>query len=270
MNVNVTKQEFFSQLESIFTGEELYDHFPDCVFFIKNIQSQYLVVNQTLVTRCGFHEKHELLGKTAFEVLPEPLGRRYTDQDKRVIESGQPLESTLELHLFPSAEVGWCLTNKMPLRNKQANIVGLVGISRDLRIPDLETDAYQRVAAAIEYAKKNLAEPLSVEQLAGIAKVSRFQLDRRMRLVFGLTTGQWLKKTRIDYAQRLLTETETPILQIAIAAGYADQSAFTRQFKKATGLTPRHYRKARQNLLSHTQNEGISLELGSPLNHSRR
>lgn len=260
VNAKVNINHFFSQLDSTFTGEELFDHFPDCVFFIKNANCQYLVVNQTLVTRCGFQKKEDLLGKTAFQVLPEPLGHRFTKQDRSIIESGKPLESLLELHLFPSAEVGWCLTNKIALKNKRGEVSGLVGISRDLRIPDLETDAYQRVASAIEYAKNNLSEPLSVEQLASVANVSRFQLDRRMRLVFGLSAGQWIKKTRIDYAQRLLTETDTPILQIAIAAGYADQSAFTRQFKKATGLTPRNYRKARQQLLTHTQNESASLE----------
>lgn len=250
-------QKFLAQLEPAFTGEELFDQFADCVFFMKNVNCQYVIVNQTLVTRCGFSKKDELLGKTASEVLPDPLGQRFTEQDQQVIQNGQPLTSKLELHLFPTAEVGWCLTNKLVLRNKQNEVVGLVGISRDLRVPDLETDAYQRVAVAIEYAKRNLAKPLSVQELADIAKVSRFQLDRRMRLVFGLGTGQWLRKTRIDYAQRLLTETDTPILQIAISAGYADQSAFTRQFRKATGLTPRNYRNARQNLLSHTQNENL-------------
>lgn len=74
--------------------------------------------------------------------------------------------------------------------------------------------------------------------------MSRFQLDSRMRRVFGLTTGQWLIKLRIDAARRQLEATDQPIAAIALNVGYADQSAFTRQFRRATGLTPRDYRSA--------------------------
>ena len=47
---------------------------------------------------------------------------------------------------------------------------------------------------------------------------------------------------RIDAARRMLRESEAPIARIALACGYCDQSAFTRQFKAVTGLTPAQYR----------------------------
>jgi AraC-like DNA-binding protein len=72
---------------------------------------------------------------------------------------------------------------------------------------------------------------------------SRHQLARRMHRVFGLSTGQWLLKVRLDKAQRLLRETDTPIGIVAQEAGYSDQIAFGHHFRKrATGLTPREYR----------------------------
>ncbi|MGB5630828.1 MAG: helix-turn-helix transcriptional regulator, partial [Woeseiaceae bacterium] len=63
---------------------------------------------------------------------------------------------------------------------------------------------------------------------------------------FGLTTGQWVLKTRISHASRVLVETDLPIADIALEAGYADQSAFTRQFRRSTGLSPSAYRRVRQ------------------------
>jgi hypothetical protein len=56
---------FFSQLARPFTGEELFDCLVDLVFFIKNIRGEYVVVNQTLVERCGRHDKNELIGRRA-------------------------------------------------------------------------------------------------------------------------------------------------------------------------------------------------------------
>jgi AraC-like DNA-binding protein len=63
-----------------------------------------------------------------------------------------------------------------------------------------------------------------------------------MKSVFGLNSKQWLMQRKIDRAQRLLSSAEIPIADIALETGYADQSAFSRQFRKATGLTPGQYR----------------------------
>ncbi|WDI41442.1 AraC family transcriptional regulator [Bremerella sp. P1] len=239
-------QQILGQLDKPFTGEELFDHLPDIVFFIKNTKGQYLVVNNTLVQRCGAHSKGDLLGRLPGEVLRPPLAQSFEDQDRKVLETGQPLVGQLELHFYATRDVGWCLTSKLPLRNREGEVVGLVGVSQDLRLPDLSTDEYQHVIAAINFAEANLHDPPSVADLASIAEMSPYQLDRRMRRVFGLTTGQWLLKLRIDLAQRRLRTSDESISSIAMEAGYSDQSAFTRQFRRATGMSPRDYRNARR------------------------
>ncbi len=236
-------QEMLGQLDEPFTGEALFDHLPDIVFFIKNISGQYVVVNNTLVERCGVRDKSQLIGLTPAQVFRLQLGQGFEAQDQKVLQSGLPLLSQLELHNYPSRDVGWCLTTKLPLCKRGGAVVGLVGVSQDLRLPDSSTDEYQHVAAAVSYAEANLATPPAVVDLAGIAKMSRYQLDRRMRRVYGLTTGQWLLKLRIDFAQRQLRFTCEPIATIALQSGYSDQSAFTRQFRQATGLSPRDFRR---------------------------
>ncbi len=54
--------ELFAQLGERFTGEAVFDCLPDLVFFIKNERGEYVVVNQTLVERCGKRKKSELSG----------------------------------------------------------------------------------------------------------------------------------------------------------------------------------------------------------------
>ena len=238
--------EFFEQLDSPFTAEELFDHIPDTVFFIKNSAGQYLVVNQTLVDRCRLKGKRDLLGKTAGEVLRPPLGNGFSLQDQHLLASGEPLLSQLELHMYASGDVGWCLTTKLPLHDRLGAVTGIVGVSKDLQFPDIRTGEYNRLAEAIRHAETNLTSPPSVLDLAEIADMSRYQFDRRIRLVFGLTAGQWLIKIRIDVAQRLLSETEKTISSISLEAGYSDQSAFTRQFRRSTGLSPGEFREARK------------------------
>lgn len=234
------------RLREPFTGEALFDLLPDIVYFVKNATGQYVVVNETLVQRCGLTRKSQLVGQTPSQVLRTPLGSRYEAQDRKVLETGLPLLRQLELHIYPSRDVGWCLTHKLPLLDSRGEPVGLVGISQDLRAPDSATDGFQNVLAAVTYAEKNLDRPPRLDDMAEVAGLSRYQLDSRMQQVYGLTTGQWLLKQRLAAAEQLLAESATPIASIAQQCGYTDQSAFSRQFRRATGLTPREYRVARR------------------------
>lgn len=239
-------QEFLSQVFPPISGEELFDHLPDIVYFVKDAQGKYLIVNKTLAVRCCVRDKQALLGRTPAEVLKAPLGQQFAEQDQLVLSTGAPLLSQLELHVYASGTVGWCLTTKLPLRDAKDRVIGLMGVSQDLRLPNTDSSEYRQVASAIKFAEANLATPPGIRRLAEIARMSVYQLDRRMQYIFGLTTGQWLLKIRIDAAQRMLQESDLPIATIAHDAGYADQSAFSRHFRKATGLTPREFRQARR------------------------
>ena len=239
-------QEFLTQVVPPISGEELFDHLPDIVYFLKDAQGKYLIVNKTLVVRCCVKDKQALLGRTPAEVLNAPLGQQFAEQDQLVLNTGVPLLSQLELHVYQSGTVGWCLTTKLPLRDAKNRVIGPMGVSQDLRLPNRDSSEYRQVASAIKYAEMNLATPPGIRTLADIARMSVYQLDRRMQYVFGLTTGQWLLKIRVDAAQRLLQKSDQSIATIAHESGYSDQSAFSRHFRKATGLTPREFRSARR------------------------
>lgn len=240
------RQELFAQLAEPFVGDVLFDSLSDLVFFIKNGRGEYVVVNQTLVTRCGVENKLQLIGRTPLEVFPAPMGANYQTQDLALLQSGQPLLNELELHLYPSGSSGWCLTTKVSLLGRDGQRIGLVGMSRDLESPLKEGDDFRQVAAAIRHAKDHLAAAPTLDELANVAGLSPYQLDQRIRRVFHLTTGQLLLKFRIDLATQRLRDTITPLSQIALDCGYSDQSAFTRQFRTTIGLTPTEYRKSYQ------------------------
>ena len=237
---------FFEQLSEPFAAEALFDLMPDTVFFVKDPDGRYVSANQTLVERCGLRDKSELLGRRPSDVLGDTLGRGYEQQDRAVLETGQKLVDQLELHTVRSRDTGWCLTTKLPLFARDDSIAGLVGISRDLRIPDMTSDDFAHISAAIRYAERQVSSRPGIAELARVAGMSIYQLDRRMQRVFGLTTGQWVLKTRISHASRMLIETDKPVADIALEAGYADQSAFTRQFRRSTGLSPTEYRRLRR------------------------
>ena len=160
-----------------------------------------------------------------------------------MINSQQAIIKQLETHLYPSRQMGWCLTTKVPVLDARGHCVGLAGISQDLNWNKVSEHFLKHVSRAMEFAEHHLADNPGIDELAAAAHLSVYQLDRRMKSLFGISTGKWLLKTKISRASELLLHSDDSVLDIALAVGYNNQSAFTRQFKAATGLTPSAFRK---------------------------
>jgi PAS domain S-box-containing protein len=244
MAITESQTEFFSQLAEPFTGEALFDCLADLVFFIKNQRGEYVVVNQALVERCGCREKRELIGRRADELFPSPFGEIYRAQDESVLRNGNAILNQLELHFYSSGARGWCLTNKLPLRDRAGHVIGLVGISKDLQAANERSEDYSCVAKVVQHIQTNFGEQLRVNKLAERAGLSAYQFEQRIRKIFHLTAGQLVQKVRMENAVRRLRETEDAIVEVALDCGYSDQSAFTRQFRQTIGLSPSEYRNS--------------------------
>lgn len=219
--------------------EPLFDVLPDVVFFIKDPAGRYTHANLTLVRRLGLKQRSDVIGKSVTELFPATMGGSYAAQDKRVL-AGEVIENQLEVHIFASRVPGWCITCKRPLLVR-GKVQGLIGISRDLGIPDGKHPIYARLKRVLTYMQENYAEGVRVQALAELAGLSIAQLERHFRRVFQLTPQQVLTKLRIEAAMRLL-HTEETVAAIGMACGFVDQSAFARQFKATVGMSPRVYR----------------------------
>lgn len=232
-----------NQLSDVFFAEQLFDTMSDIVFFVKDTEGRYVVVNQTLVRRCGLREKNALIGRKAEDVFPSSLAISYAAQDAIVLRGSRELRDQLELHLYPNRSPGWCLTQKNPLRDERGHIVGMCGISRDLATPDQHHPVYAKIAAAVKYLHQNYAQTVTMAELVKLTGLSIAQLERNFHKIFSLTPLQMMVKIRLDAASIMLAETNTSITEIALACGYQDHSAFSRVFKATVGMTPSEYRE---------------------------
>lgn len=233
--------------------ERLFDALPDVVFFAKDTAGRYTHANQTLLDRLRLTKRAQLIGRRTDELFPGGLGDRYREQDERVLRDGTEIAGQLELHLYPSRAPGWCLTHKLAWREpvpagsrRRGEIVGLVGLSRDLATPGLShatpPATYEKVARVVERLQRDYAEPLQIAALAREAGLSIAQLERHVLQLYRVTPRQLLARTRLDAALALLTAGDTSVAATAHSCGYADHSAFTRQFRRSTGVSPREWR----------------------------
>ena len=229
-------------LEDVETAQvqALMDALPDVVFFVKDTAGRYTHANLTLVRRLGLKRRDQVIGRLVGEVFSATMGSSYAWQDQRVLR-GETFDNQLEVHIFPNRSSGWCLTFKRPLR-KGEDIVGLIGISRDLGGPDSRQPIYERLSRVHDHLRDHYAETIRIQSLATLANLSVAQLERHFRRIFQLTPQQVLTKLRMEAAMRLLSCNDS-IADISQACGFIDQSAFARQFKATVGMTPRDYRR---------------------------
>jgi AraC family transcriptional regulator len=91
--------------------------------------------------------------------------------------------------------------------------------------------------------RERCTDPWSLADVAADAGVHPGYLASAFRRHFGCTIGEFIRRQRIALACRALAEGDAPLADVALLAGFADQSHFTRTFKRQLGLTPAAYRK---------------------------
>lgn len=242
-NLATLRKSFLDGVRGMLPVDRLFDGVPDIVFFIKDSLGRYMAVNDTLASRCGLKDKEEAIGRSTADLFPPPLGEAFALQDQQILRGGPAIRDHLELHLYPGGGSGWCLTYKEPVIAKHGGVAGICGISRDIQPPGSREGDYAAMSAVVDHIHKHFDEPLRLPVLAEMAGLSVYQFDQRIRALFHVTAGQYLVKVRIDAACKMLSATTEAISSIALDCGYSDQSAFSRQFKQAVGMSPLAYRR---------------------------
>ena len=97
---------------------------------------------------------------------------------------------------------------------------------------------------AKELLRARFAEHLTLADIAHTVGVHPVHLAQMFHKAYCCTVGDYVRQLRIEYACHELTTTETPIVEIALAAGFCDQSHFTRIFKRSTGIAPSQFRES--------------------------
>ena len=119
----------------------------------------------------------------------------------------------------------------------------IAAIARDSRRPENTSHQPQRwLSQAHDVVKSHFLEHLTLGDIARTVGVHPVTLAREFRHYYDCTIGEMVRRERIGFACRELLKPDESLAEIAIAAGFYDQSHFARTFKKLTGITPAEYR----------------------------
>ena len=122
------KQAEEEVLQERYLLNSLMDTLPDSVYF-KDIESRFLRINKALAGRLGLGVPAEAVGKADIDFFTEEHAHPAREDERAIIETGQPIVGKLEKETRGDDSVAWVSTTKMPMRDAEGRIVGTFGVS---------------------------------------------------------------------------------------------------------------------------------------------
>jgi AraC family transcriptional regulator len=218
----------------------------------------------------GCTERHgtESSESKTFSLSFQPRGfehsyRGTTESVSRVftIELGENWLARLQEHSvvidhpinFQGGVTLWLMTRLYNEFRSMQSDSGLLSEALTLEIA-VETSRRKRIASerkppvwlhrVTDLLNDRFTEPLSLSQIAASVDVHPVHLARTFRQFHHCTVGEYLRRVRIEFACRKVAESNSRLVEIALAAGFSDQSQFCHTFKRTIGMTPAEFRSA--------------------------
>jgi PAS domain S-box-containing protein len=188
--------------------DAMLENIPDRIYF-KDAQSRFLKISKALAKRLGISNPDDAVGKTDFDFIAPEKAREFFEDEQRILRTGEPLINKIERQILPNGETAWTSTTKVPLRNRLGEVVGIVGINRDitdLKLAEQKIEAINRelreasrqagmaevatgvlhnvgnVLNSVNVAAGVLSDRLNNSKSAGVGKLSKLLSERRDNL----------------------------------------------------------------------------------------
>ncbi|MGA2484772.1 MAG: PAS domain-containing protein [Roseiarcus sp.] len=191
-------------IEERISQQSLIDVVPDNLW-VKDVESRFVVANRATALRMGHASPQELIGKSDLELCPWETAQKYLADEREVIESGRPMIDSEEYVLAPDGAKVWIATTKAPLRNERGEVVGIIGVSRDV--------TRRRLADALREGQAEI-----LQMIVGGAS-AEIVLEELVHLVESQSNGTVVAIVPLADNGRKLRRSVTSLAEIEVQSG---------------------------------------------------
>ena len=188
----------------------LLDSVPDYLF-VKDTGSRFVIANRAVAEDLGLRVE-DLIGRTDFEFHPAELASKFFDDEQKVIRAGKPEIDIEEFVVTKSGQRKWLSTSKLPLRNAQDQIVGIVGVCRDVterkHAEEARAESESRWHFALEGAGQGVWDHDLRHKKAYFSPMWRKMRGIGLDEVVDPSREAWLARVHPDDHQRLADEAD--------------------------------------------------------------
>lgn len=190
----------------------LMENVPDWIFF-KDAESRIVRSNRAHAQLLGFDDPQEVVGKTDFDVFPPEEAQRFYDEEQEMLQSDQPVVARLGQTPGKDGKMLWVSETKIPLKDEAGQVIGLVGISRNVteikRAEEVLKEAHAEVEKQVEERtaelRREIAERKRAEEaLARESELLQALLDNSPDYIFFKDRKSRFIRTNKAHAANLL------------------------------------------------------------------
>ncbi|HUB87853.1 MAG TPA: PAS domain S-box protein [Verrucomicrobiae bacterium] len=183
----------------------LIDNLPDCIY-AKDADGRKILANPADLKNLHCQTEAEAIGKTDFDFFPTEVAEKFHADDQKVIH-GESVINREEYFLDEKGQQNWLLTSKLPLRDQDGKIIGLVGVGRDITDHKRAEEKIYEQAALLNYA------PDAIWVMDLNERISYW--NKGAERIFGWTAAEAIGKNPVEL---LFHGKMTPQLQKCIQA----------------------------------------------------
>jgi PAS domain S-box-containing protein len=212
----------------------LIDNLPDCIY-AKDIEGRKTLANRADLKNLRCKTEADAIGKSDFDLFPPEIAQKFFADDQAVVKTGTPVLNREEFFFDEEGKKHWLLTSKLPLRDDNGDIIGLIGIGRDttsLKAAEQKLEAAHKklveashqagmaeVAVGVLHNVGNVLNSVTVAagvlrqrlrgaNIAGLSKLAKLLLEQRDNLVRFLTEDERGRRVP-DYVEKLAQHLES-------------------------------------------------------------
>lgn len=200
--------------------ETVINSIPGVNIFVKDTEGRFTLVNKDICDFLGRASHKEVIGKTDFDFFPEEMAGRFREQERKVLDGGEEVIGLEEEAADHKGDPCYFLTNKVPLRDREGHIIGLIGINinitarKQLEQQFLEVqrmEALGALAGGVAHDFNNMLMPILgyADMIMADAKASageRFKDDNTFQMASEIVKAglhaQGLAKQVLDFSRR--------------------------------------------------------------------
>jgi len=139
----------------------LLNNIPDRIYF-KDEKSQFITVSESLVRWLGAVNAEEMIGKTDFDYFTEEHAEPAYEDEQNVMKTGKPIEGKMEKETHSDGRISWVSTTKIPRYDEEGNVMGTLGISRDITDKVLAEKKLEESANKLKTIVNAVSEGLAI------------------------------------------------------------------------------------------------------------
>jgi PAS domain S-box-containing protein len=175
------------------TLRALLDSIPDSIY-IRNQDGTYIVVNRALAALVGCDDPEQVTGKTPYDFYPEEKARFFITEDLKVMQGGEKVINQNSRVQDNTGDLRHFLTTKVPVRDREGQVFGIVGINRDVTEQELARQALRLTERRMEEIVDNSPLPMYMKSLDG----HYLMINRRFEELFGVKAEDVVGKTDFE------------------------------------------------------------------------